>query len=110
MKIKGIIKNLSFLAIAVFMTAASASAQINGGCRSLNNTTTTTTENFDTLATTGTTNPLSGVPTGFGFVETGTNANTTFLREQVQAQPPILSVSAQPARPSERSGLCEAAL
>lgn len=36
------------------------------------------TQNFNTLASTGTTNDVSTLPTGWTFLETGTNANTTY--------------------------------
>jgi endonuclease/exonuclease/phosphatase family metal-dependent hydrolase len=36
------------------------------------------TENFNTLLATGTTNDISTLPAGWTFVETGTNANTTY--------------------------------
>lgn len=38
-------------------------------------------ENFDTLANTGTANPNTALPTGWGFVEAGTNANTTYAAD-----------------------------
>lgn len=59
------------LSIALLGTTASAGAQI-----SLTAPNVPATENFDTLATTGTTNTT--LPTGWAFLETGTGANTTY--------------------------------
>ena len=36
------------------------------------------TQNFDSLASSGTTNPVTTLPLGWTFVESGTNANTTY--------------------------------
>lgn len=38
-------------------------------------------ENFDTLPSTGTTNPVTALPNGWTFAETGTGANTTFAAD-----------------------------
>ena len=69
-------KNLSQLFSLVFcilLTFASAQAQVT--LTALNN---AYTENFNGLATTGTTNDITTLPLGWTFLETGTNANTTY--------------------------------
>jgi hypothetical protein len=65
------------LGTGVFFTEADAQTSgVAPTCRSLTGTLPVIqTENFDTLASTGTS---STVPAGFGFVEQGANANTTY--------------------------------
>lgn len=65
-------KQLLFLSIAMSLTASVAAAQ----CVPLGAIGTPVTQDFNTLASSGTTNTV--VPAGWYFLETGTNANTTY--------------------------------
>jgi len=60
------------LCLVVFSTSIFAQTSQQPVCASLNAANLTYDQNFDTLATSGTTN--TSVPTGFGFSETGVNA------------------------------------
>ena len=61
------------LCLVVFSTSIFAQTSQQPVCASLNAANLTYDQNFDTLATSGTTN--TSVPTGFGFSETGVNAD-----------------------------------
>ena len=70
---KRLYHSLSFMAFAFLWSFSVVHAQvalttINGQY----------TQNFNTLASTGTTNDVSTLPVGWTFVESGTNANTTY--------------------------------
>ncbi len=64
-------KNLFTLAISAIVTVSTSNGQI-----SINNSSFNYTQDFNTLASTGSINTT--VPTGWNFVETGTNANATY--------------------------------
>ncbi len=68
LKLRLLILTVTFLGVLNYSTDAQTCASVTGG-------TPTFSTNFDTLANTGTS---STVPTGIGFVEAGTNANTTY--------------------------------
>jgi hypothetical protein len=59
--------------VAFLITSLNVTAQI-----SLNTLNGTYSQNFNTLASTGSTNDVSTLPQGWTFLETGTNANTTY--------------------------------
>lgn len=60
-----------FLALLIYWLPTTAQVSLN----ILNG---SYTQDFNTLASTGTTNDVSTLPTGWTFLETGTNANTTY--------------------------------
>ena len=66
------------LPIALFLAAGSALTLAPSAHAQVSLTTTTYSQNFDTLATSGTTNANTTLPTGWSFLEGGTNANTTY--------------------------------
>ena len=66
------------LPIALFLAAGSALTLAPSVHAQVSLTTTTYSQNFDSLATSGTTNANTTLPTGWSFLEGGTNANTTY--------------------------------
>jgi len=64
---------LWFLLIAFLAGAHWASAQVH-----LNLINSSYQQQFDSLASTGTTNDIATLPAGWTFSESGTNANTTY--------------------------------
>src|SRR5437879_2843904 len=68
-------KLFNFVLLATLGLALMLSAPAEAQCISLTASGTAYTQNFDTLANTGTS---SAVPAGWAFSESGTNANTTY--------------------------------